>query len=241
MRELDPSRSPRSDPRVGSLPPRPDPGTGLPRPPHAPGFAGDPRAKAADWETVGRLTKVPGPPPDCGRPLVWYRVSWRTTLRTAAVVVIVLALVTGIVSLTRTGDLAVFTLVPAGLGIVITALQAALPVRRDRCAVGADWLSYRGAWVKTYELAEITTRTDGDGSHGGSGGVLLSLTDTDGRTIETGFASLQQDRRVWDYLYNGIRHSVASGAQLRGSAQQYFLVGLPPRANTAGRREADPA
>lgn len=99
--------------------------------------------------------------------------------------------------------------------------------------VGADWLLYRGVWVKTYELTDIDTHTV-------DGTILLALTDVDGRTIETSFATLQRDRRVWDYLYNGIRHSIAAGAQLHGNARQYFLVGLPPRANTSGRRDQDP-
>jgi hypothetical protein len=162
MTDIEPNRS---------LPPRPDTHTGLPRPPHAPGFAGDPRAQAVDRESAGLLTWKPGAPPEHGPALVWYRLSWRAS----------------------------------------------------RCVVGADWLLYRGAWVKTYELIEVHTEVVPDNQ------IMLTLTDSGGRTIEAGFAALQRDRRVWDYLYNGIRHSIAAGAELHGTAHQYFVVGLPPR------------
>ena len=175
MTDLDPARS---------LPPRPAADTGLPRPPHAPGFAGDPQATSTDADRAGYLRRKPTPPPGHGPALVWYRVSWRAA----------------------------------------------------RCVVGADWLLYRGVWVKTYELTDINAHPAEDAT------MLLSLTDVDGRTIEAGFAALQRDRRVWDYLYNGIRYSIAAGAQLRGNARQYFVVGLPPRAAPrANSRGAEPA
>ena len=153
-----------------SLPPRPDTHTGLPRPPHAPGFAGNPAAKAPDRESARLLTRKPVAPPEHGPALVWYRLNWRA----------------------------------------------------GRCVVGADWLLYRGTWVKTYELTEVRTQSV-------EGQIVLSLTDSGGRTVEAGFTALQRDRRVWDYLYNGIRHSIAAGASLHGTARQYFVVGLPPR------------
>lgn len=96
----------------------------------------------------------------------------------------------------------------AGVGIYFST-------KRSWCAAGADWFMFQKSWVKTYELAEIKTRFF-------SNTIYVYLTDADGRKVEAPIHIIQGDRLIWDLLYNGIRHSIAKGAELRGTARNYF-------------------
>ncbi|WP_142000661.1 hypothetical protein [Amycolatopsis cihanbeyliensis] len=85
-------------------------------------------------------------------------------------------------------------------------------------SAGADWLQVqrlrwgvtKSNFVKLYELTKI------DVSHGGTT-FHLYLSDGE-RAVERSFEELQVDRRVWDLVYNGVLHSVASGATVTTKA-----------------------
>jgi len=100
--------------------------------------------------------------------------------------------------------------IAAGAGIYFS-------VKGDWCAAGADWLRYRKSWAKTYELTEIKTRYLG-------GTTYVYLTDADGHKIDAPLNLIQKDRLMWDLLYNGVRHSIANGAVIKGAALYYFPV-----------------
>jgi hypothetical protein len=53
------------------------------------------------------------------------------------------------------------------------------------------------------------------------------LTDVDGHKIDAPIHIIQSDRLIWDLLYNGIRHSIAKGAELKGTARNYFHPDRP--------------
>jgi hypothetical protein len=98
--------------------------------------------------------------------------------------------------------------VVAGVGIFFS-------VKADRCAAGADWFMYQKSWVKNYDLVEIKTRFY-------SNTIYVYMTDGEGRKVEAPLTAIQQDRLIWDLLYNGILHSIAGGAELKGTASRYF-------------------
>lgn len=84
---------------------------------------------------------------------------------------------------------------------------------------GADWLKQNGGWVELYELSQVKVRTCGVR-------FFLDMTDHAGRTLSCDLVSLQRKPSIWDYVYNGIVHSVASG---KASANKVAVgkLGLP--------------
>ncbi|MCA1708285.1 MAG: hypothetical protein LC808_35420, partial [Actinobacteria bacterium] len=69
-------------------------------------------------------------------------------------------------------------------------------------SAGADWLNSRGSFVKTYELTSIKVSTGGGGSY------YLNLEDGQGNEVSIQLGVIQQNRALWDLVYNGILHSV---------------------------------
>src|SRR5207247_9859974 len=104
--------------------------------------------------------------------------------------------------------------------MALGSLGIGASTRKDWCAAGADWLMHQKAWVLTYELTEIKTR-------GISNTIYVYLTDKDGRKIDASIAIFQSDRLVWDLLCNGMRHSVAKGAALKGTARSALVLRAP--------------
>lgn len=110
--------------------------------------------------------------------------------------------------------------IPAGLldearqeaGADTIALDTPLP----------EWLQqWRGGWVRTYELAKVTASSHVTGTQ-------LSLTDRGGRKIQINSEHIQEDRLMWDLVYNGIVHSVvAGGAETNGALHSIFDVPRP--------------
>jgi hypothetical protein len=222
-----------TDPPQG-LPPRPDAQTGLPRPPHAPNFVGNKKLIEDDPNRERKLSRKPEPPPDQGPVLAWYRASWRGTIIAGIsgfVLVIVLFL---ILSLVKSGDFSLLKYWFFWLLAALAALGIASSTKVARCSAGADWLKLKKAWVKTYELSEIKTRYL-------SNTIYIYLTDKDGRKIDEQINTLQQDRLIWDLLYNGVCHSIANGAELKGTAGTYFYTGIPmPNKKSGATQDALP-
>lgn len=59
-------------------------------------------------------------------------------------------------------------------------------------------------WVETYRLTKVKL-----GKY--AGGYTLDLADWTGRKFTVNLYDIQSSPWVWDLVYNGIRHSIASG------------------------------
>jgi hypothetical protein len=200
-----------SDPTAG-LPPKPEPETGLPRPPHAPALYTNRTPPELDRDRESRLSRKPQPPPGQGPVLAWYRASWYGTLTTGLVGLLILIIGIAIISLLKGVGVRMLGAWYIWVLVILGSVGIAASTRKDWCAVGADWLMHQKAWVLTYELTEIKTR-------GISNTIYVYLTDKDGRKVDASINILQKDRLVWDLLYNGMLHSVAKGAALKGTAR----------------------
>jgi hypothetical protein len=162
-----------------------------------------------------KISDKPEPPPGQGPVLAWYRNSKHRARRLAIygtiAVMVLLYFAEGF-------NVRVFEIwwewllaIGAGVGIYFST-------KAEWCSAGADWFSFQKSWAKTYELTEIKTRYLG-------GTTIVYLTDADGHKIDAPLNVIQEDRLIWDLLYNGVRHSIANGAVIKGAARYYFPVG----------------
>lgn len=87
--------------------------------------------------------------------------------------------------------------------VVVTAALIAWNVRGTYLAAGADWFQSRRHWVRIYELTSIKYTTK-------PGGFSLFLQDGQGGRAGCDLHELQSNPALWDLVYNGILHSVAS-------------------------------
>ncbi|MGF7124781.1 hypothetical protein [Rhodococcus sp. BE178] len=72
-------------------------------------------------------------------------------------------------------------------------------------AAGAVWAQAGKSWVNTYELVEVKFSVDGLNR-------VLRLKDSSGQQIYSfRLRDFQANSRMWDLVYNGILHSLASG------------------------------
>lgn len=195
----------------------PDRETGLPRPPRAPNFLGNQIRPEDDLGRDSRLSAKPQPPADQGPVLAWYRSSRRGALSAGIVGVIVIV---GALYLIKGFNVKVFEYWWVWLIAILAGVGIYFSTKKSWCAAGADWFTFQKSWVKIYELAEIKTRFF-------SNTIYIYLTDEDGRKVEAPLNIIQEDRLIWDLLYNGIRHSIAKGAELAGTARNYFGPSLP--------------
>jgi hypothetical protein len=189
------------------LPPKPDPRTGLPRPPHAP----DPRPGSDNEDNEGGvvdLAAVPQPPPGQGPVLACYRAIlgsrakfWLLARGIAAVLVppIVFVLFPGV---PVWGLVWLLLVALAFLGTVVFVIRSS---GRRVSAAGAEWYSSGARWVRIYELVQVTM------SQGGGRRAYLRLVDVDGRELQVSYGYVRQNRLIWDLVYNGILHSVIAG------------------------------
>ncbi len=190
------------------LPPQPDPTTGEPRPPKAPTYGRAPN------ETDASQGKPPSPPRGCSRALEWHIESNRKYLQAALWVVLL--------------ELVVFT-VAEGLtwvGLwwvwVLIAVTPAIPyfgLRGTFYAAGTDWFRSKGGWVHTYALTTIRLEV--------STKAVLTLQDTAGRGITVDITGIQINRRLWDLVYNGMRHSIVIGTATDVSNYAQSVLKLP--------------
>jgi hypothetical protein len=167
-----------------------------------------------------KLSRKPQPPPGQGPVLAWYRASWRGTIMAGIGGFVLMVALFLVLSLVKAGDFSLLKYWFLWLLAALAAVGIASSTKVARCSAGADWLMLKKAWVKTYELTEIKTRYL-------SNTIYIYLTDKDGRKIDEQINTLQQDRLIWDLMYNGVRHSIANGAELKGTAGTYFYTGTP--------------
>lgn len=190
-----------------SLPPRPDPHTGEPRPPRAPGFRMPQRpSKELDRSRETRVSRKPSPPPGQGPVLVWFSHTQRKAFVEAAGWFIAFSIFCVAYAGFTYGSKGLTMLSsPANWWILLIPVVIALVVygikRKNAAAAGADWVNQGKAWVCTYELTKIRARTHATGVH-------LDLQDGAGRTLGVPLDDIQRDRDMWDLVYNGMLHSV---------------------------------
>lgn len=93
--------------------------------------------------------------------------------------------------------------------------------RKVGAAAGADWLKVGRIWVLLYELTEIKVRHRGMSMH-------LNLKDSGNRSLQVRVDELQEDRDLWDLVYNGLLHSAAvNGAKTNWAAHSLLEVPDP--------------
>lgn len=187
-----------------ALPPKPDPTSGVPHPPPAPReWHGNPAAEERD------PSRAVGVPRDQGPALEAYTPNRRSRVVTALQSMGVM--VAGI------------TLLNAGFGwvsqwfawVFIVGFGAVgfFTVASGTCAAGAEWFACGKRWVKQYELTSITVRMRFSKRY-------LHLVDRDGRKVVLFIGDAQENQELWDLVYNGIRHSVAAGAETNWVARR---------------------
>lgn len=179
---------------VDELPPRPDSETGLPRPPHAPGYGGGDQ----NLGSLGFGT-MPAPPPDHGRVFAWRPAG---TLRTVSTLTISAVVLPGMLTLANGFEWMKHIVV--WLVIVLGLFWMYLAIRTPGCVAGADWFKRGRKWVEIYELTEITYKLP-------LGSPKLKLQDSGGRAVTVRVKDLQGDRSLWDFVYNGMLHSIITG------------------------------
>jgi hypothetical protein len=194
------------------LPPKPDPYTGEPRPPRAHRNFHEREPTPTDRKP----RKHPPSPTDRGPILEWMQDTKRE-------------MVLG--GLFGTGVIAAFfTWKFGGLGwvttwwwawifVVLCALGLYEAARKAWVAAGATWMQEYRNWVDTYDLTEVAIK---------SGGYrhVLRLSDSAGRRVSLPLSDVQRNQALWDLVYNGILHSVASG-QAEASKGTRKILELP--------------
>lgn len=79
-------------------------------------------------------------------------------------------------------------------------------VTSGTCAAGAEWFFHNRRWVRQYELSSVRVRMRFSKRY-------LHLLDRDSRKLVIFIDDVQENQRLWDLVYNGIRHSAANGAE----------------------------
>jgi hypothetical protein len=209
---------------AASLPPRPDPVTGLPRPPHAPWFLGGDTPYREDPDRESDPAQAPKPPPGQGPVLVWFRPSRRGALWSAGLFGLMVAVA---ITVTRSIDWVEIW----GVWLIIVLGMALIYViqRGTSFSAGAEWLAAQRTWVRTYELLVAKARASGTG-------VYIQLEDAGGRKLEYKFTDLGgSDRLLFDLTYNGILHSViAGGAETNALLHRTLKLPYPASARHEG-------
>lgn len=102
-------------------------------------------------------------------------------------------------------------------------------------AAGATWVQWRSSWVDTYHLTRIRFSADGYSR-------VLRFKDAHGNKIHSfKISEIQCNPDLWDLVYNGILHSVASGncdidAKTRRVLKIPYELGPRPTRSSRTRR-----
>ncbi|MFC7343257.1 hypothetical protein [Saccharopolyspora griseoalba] len=204
---------------AAELPPKPDATTGHPRPPRAPGYhKEDKPPKEQDRDRVRDQAKAPSPPAGQGPVLEWYKSSHRNAVITGFVAFVIMLV--GL-TLIRGGETAWMQFWFIWAVLVLASFGVYASSRATECAAGAEWLKVGKTWVLLYELTSIKARVRSNAIH-------LDLKDGAGREVKVSTSTLQEDRDIWDLVYNGILHSViAGGAETNGMVHSALSVPRP--------------
>ncbi|MEV0947129.1 hypothetical protein [Rhodococcus sp. NPDC049939] len=206
------------------LPPIPDPQTGEPRPPAAPR-----RESSANVATPTDHAprKAPPAPEGLGPTLEWSQFATGHRVQAA---VIMPALCAAFVTVKEGG----FGWTGNWSYWLLMALTGTFFYWRTGCewmAAGAVWVQDGPDWVNTYELVRIRFSVDGLRR-------VLRIEDAEGRKIHSfGLRDVQSNPQMWNLVYNGILHSVASGnCDISRKARK--VLQIPP---SLGREPVDKA
>jgi hypothetical protein len=186
-----------------TLPPRPNPSTGEPRPPQAPRSTafGELRRRSA------KLARYPQAPEGRGPVLEWYHGAidsiWMSSLFVSAFCFVTVTVGDFGFGWMGTWQLWALVLAPAPLWAAWQIFIAG----RWGISAGADWLAVRGGYVDLYELTEIKIVA----SRGGLAWAL-KLADEKGTKLSINIRDLQANQALWNLTYNGIRCSVQRGS-----------------------------
>ncbi|MFD6859403.1 hypothetical protein ACFWCF_18945 [Rhodococcus sp. NPDC060090] len=179
------------------LPPIPDPTTGEPRPPRAPRIHRGTQNTPSDREP----RNPPAPPCHLGPTLEWIQPTARDPYIAALMMV---GIAVAYLTLTNGGFRwinwwGIWLIMAASAWVMFGA------TRNHWAAAGATWVQWRSSWVDTYHLTRIRFSADGTNR-------VLRLKDAHGNEIHSfKISQIQGNPDLWDLVYNGILHSVASG------------------------------
>lgn len=215
---------------VDELPPRPDTATGLPQPPHAPGFMGSDSSPEENSDPEVDVIQAPYPPVGQGPVLAWFR----STRKGAGSTAVTLGVLVAIFLVVRNGFswLTNPTYWPVWTIVLVCAIGYYVIDRRTYSSAGADWVCRGKKWVKTYELVKVTCHA----YH--PAGAALYLQDSEGRKLRYRLADLSvDDRQIYDLTFNGILHSViAGGAKTNGLGRRTLaLPSIRPAADSGSQ------
>lgn len=182
---------------ISDLPPVPDPITGQPRPPSAPRIH-----RGTEHTPTDRHPRNPPEPPDhLGPTLEWIQ----PTVRDQYTAAILMAGITIAFFTITNGDLRWIHWWGAWLIIATGAWMMFRTYGNVWTAAGATWVQWRSSWVDTYHLTRVRFSADGYSR-------VLRLKDVHGNEIRSfKISDIQGNPDLWDLVYNGILHSVASG------------------------------
>lgn len=181
------------------LPPIPDRSTGEPRPPKAP--RREISRTYVEHTPTDRVPKNPPPLPEgVGPVLEWSqgtrKDAWKATFACWAFGAIAFTVMNGFAWLTVWIPWLYF---PAIWWAMFRVMKL------KWLAVGSVWVQDRRGWVNLYELTRIRFAVDGLNR-------VLRLDDSAGRELDQLYLrDAQANSAMWDLIYNGILHSVASG------------------------------
>lgn len=201
------------------LPPRPDPDTGEPFPPHAPAYTGSDQSGSSEPGLASGPFGPPAPPRGKGPPLAWHRDTALSNVFNYFLAAAILAIGIAAISLLRGdafGDGLRYWQV--WIIIVVGAWLMAAPLTFNSMSAGADWLQwgvrssilYRKQRIGVINFYNITSIS----SSGAGATVYLRFEDSGGNVLFRMLHDLQKSRKIWDLFYNGVLHSVANGADI---------------------------
>ncbi|QGK72092.1 hypothetical protein GIY23_06485 [Allosaccharopolyspora coralli] len=151
--------------------------------------------------------------------LEWYRHSQRYAIGMGVLGAILIGVFVGL----RQGlDYSWLSMPWTWAAIAVAGLGMYGIFRKVGAAVGADWLKVGKMWVLLYELTDIKVRHRGMSMH-------LDLKDSRSRSLQVRVDELQEDRDMWDLVYNGLMHSVlVNGANTNRGVHSRLKVPEPP-------------
>ncbi|OZM70299.1 hypothetical protein CFN78_25560 [Amycolatopsis antarctica] len=156
--------------------------------------------------------------PVTGQPtLVWDYTSTTTFLKLVVIAVVLGALAGSVLqALNIPSSGPTYGWLAAGTGTVMGLIQ----VRPRKLAAGARWLTLGKRNVRVYELTKVDIKPS-------ILGPTLHLTDKSGAAIAVQLRDAQTTPGVWDYVYLGVFHSVANGADVTDRANNTLSLRGP--------------
>jgi hypothetical protein len=217
----------------GDLPPAPD-SSGQPRPPTAPRVDGPwqgerYRLRTAHHQVADRLFVASTGQGDpllesvAARPPRHLRAAALGAVYMVLPIAVVIALVVWFTAADRAIAYLISAAVVAAVAVLAFWYNASDPtvvLRAGARAVAEVDADGAGAHLPLYELRSVSV-TDSPR------GLALRLVGPTGQRLILPFGLLEANQRLWDLVYNGIRHSEADGAEVDERTRQ--VLRLPPR------------